>query len=102
MDFLKNILNSEFVISTSGDRDDCYRHYECIGLNAVPVSNINGGYKEIFGNNMVHTNAEEMISMINNQVTKYDYKTPDKDILTILYWNNKIHERINLLKNKII
>ena len=34
-DFLTNILNSEFVISTSGDRDDCYRHYECIGLNAT-------------------------------------------------------------------
>jgi len=29
-EFLSNILNSEFVISTAGDRDDCYRHYECI------------------------------------------------------------------------
>ena len=34
-DFLTNILNAEFVISTAGDRDDCYRHYECIGLNAT-------------------------------------------------------------------
>jgi hypothetical protein len=24
-DFLTNILNAEFVISTTGDRDDCYR-----------------------------------------------------------------------------
>jgi hypothetical protein len=50
-----NILKSEFVISTLGDRDDYYRHYECI------VSNINDGYKDIFEENMVYSNANEMI-----------------------------------------
>jgi hypothetical protein len=98
-EFLTNILNSEFVISTSGDRDDCYRHYECIGLNAIPVSNINDGYKDIFEENMVYSNAEEMINMINNNIVKYNYKKPNRDILTISYWVCKINEKINLLKN---
>jgi hypothetical protein len=97
-EFLTNILNSEFVISTSGDRDDCYRHYECIGLNAIPVSNINDGYKDIFGNNMVYSNAEEMINMINTKIVNYDYKNPNRDILTISYWVCKINQKINLLK----
>jgi hypothetical protein len=98
-DFLTNILNSEFVISTTGDRDDCYRHYECIGLNAIPVSNINnGGYQDIFGDNMVYSNAEEMINMINENMVNYNYKKPNRDILTISYWVCKIHEKINLLK----
>jgi hypothetical protein len=98
-EFLKNILNSEFVISTSGDRDDCYRHYECIGLNAIPVSNINDGYKDIFEDNMVYSNAEEMINMINTNIVNYNYKPPNKDILTISYWVCKINQKINLLKN---
>jgi len=98
-DFLKNILNSEFVISTSGDRDDCYRHYECIGLNAIPVSNINDGYKDIFGDNMIYSNAEEMINMINKNIVNYNYKKPNIDILTISYWVCKINEKIILLKN---
>jgi hypothetical protein len=97
-DFLTNILNSEFVISTTGDRDDCHRHYECIGLNAIPVSNINHGYKDIFGDNMVYSNAEEMINMINNNIVNSNYKQPNRDIITISYWLDKIHEKINLLK----
>jgi hypothetical protein len=97
-DFLTNILNSEFVISTGGDRDDCYRHYECIGLNAIPVSNITDGYKDIFLDDMVYSNAEEMINMINTKQVNYTYKKPNRDILTISYWVCKINEKINLLK----
>jgi hypothetical protein len=93
-----NILNVEFVISTSGDRDDCYRHYECIGLNAIPISNINGGYKEIFEENMVYSNAEEMMNMIKYQTVNSNYTPPNKDILTISYWVCKINEKLNLLQ----
>jgi hypothetical protein len=98
-EFLTNILNSEFVISTSGDRDDCYRHYECIGLNAIPISNINYGYKDIFGDNMVYSNAEEMKNMIDKNIVNHNYKKPNRNILTISYWICKINEKINLLKN---
>ena len=97
-DFLKNILNSEFVISTSGDRDDCYRHYECIGLNAIPVSNIKDGYKDIFEENMIYSNPQEMINMINNKIVNYNYYNPNKDILTVQYWIEKINKKINELK----
>jgi hypothetical protein len=97
-EFLRNILNAEFVISTSGDRDDCYRHYECIGLNAIPVSNINDGYKDIFGDNMLYSNAEEMISMVNTNIVNYNYKKPNIDILKISYWVCKIDQKIKLLK----
>ena len=94
-EFLTNILNSEFVISTAGDRDDCYRHYECIGLNAIPVSNINDNYKNIFEDNMIYSNAEEMINMINTNIVNYNYKKPNRDILTISYWVSKINQKIN-------
>jgi len=97
-EFLTTILNSEFVISTSGDRDDCYRHYECIGLNAIPVSNINDGYKDIFDDNMIYSNAEEMINMISKNIVNYIYKKPNRAILTISYWVCKINQKINLLK----
>lgn len=97
-EYLTHILNSEFVISTSGDRDDCYRHYECIGLNAIPVSNIGDGYKDIFEENMVYSNATEMINMINNNTFAPTYKKPNRDIITISYWIDKLKNRINLLK----
>jgi len=96
-DFLTNILNSEFVISTTGDRDDCYRHYECIGLNAIPVSNINNIYKDIFEDNMIYSNAEEMVEMVNNNIVQYNYKKPNIEILKISYWVNKMYQKLNLI-----
>lgn len=95
LSFLNNISNAEFVISTSGDRDDCYRHYECIGLNAIPVSNIN--YIEIFGENMINSNPEEMINMITTQMVEYNYSKPNRDMLTIHYWNLIIRKIIDEL-----
>ena len=93
--YLKNIAQSEFVVSTGGDREDCHRHYECIGLGAIPVSNISSAYKEIFEDNIIFSKPEEIIRMIEtNQLPPY--KPPNKDILTLSYWKNKIKERSNL------
>ncbi len=97
-DFLTNILNNEFVISTTGDRDDCHRHYECIGLNAIPISNINHNYKDIFEDNMIYSNAEEMVEMVNNNIVQYNYKKPNINIVTISYWMNKINNKIQLIR----
>lgn len=100
-DYLENISNSEFLISTSGDRDDCYRHYESIGLNTIPISNIKDGYVEIFEESMIYSNPEEMINMINNNIVNYTYNKPNRDILTISYWLQKINERIIKNKNEL-
>jgi hypothetical protein len=93
------ISKSEFVISTAGDREDCYRHYECIGLNAIPISNIN--YQEIFGNNMVYSNPEDMVKMVQTGKIQsgVTYNPPDKNIITIDYWVKSIDDIVysNLL-----
>jgi len=91
-EYLNQILKSKFTISTSGDRDDCYRHYECIGLNSIPVSNIN--YKEIFGNNMIYYDINNIIKMINETNTKIPDNICNKDIILIDYWRNKILLRL--------
>jgi hypothetical protein len=95
--FLTNISNSEYVISTAGDREDCYRHYESIGLNAIPVSNIAGGYVEIFEDSMVYSNPEEMVKMVTENVVENTYKCPNRNILLVSYWVNKMNNRIMAL-----
>lgn len=90
-EFLNNILKSKFTISTSGDRDDCYRHYECIGLNTTPISNIK--YNEIFGNNMIYSEINEMVNIINGETTLFFYPN-NKDIILIDYWRDKILFRL--------
>jgi len=101
-DYLNNIAQSEFVISTSGDREDCYRHYECIGLDAIPLSNINNGYIDIFQENMIYSTAEEMVNMVNNKTVEHCHFIPNKDILTIHHWVEKINARIKEIKERSI
>jgi len=98
-DYLNNIKKSYFIISTAGDRDDCFRHMESIGLDAIPISNISLNYKEVYEDNMIFSNAEEMINMLNNE-KEITYKLPNKDILTIEYWKNKIFKRLEEINNK--
>lgn len=95
--YLRSISESKYLISTAGDRDDCYRHYECIGLNTIPISNISPLFKSIFEDSMIFSNAEDMISMLENNNTNIEYKPPNRDIITVEYWRNKVNERVSKL-----
>lgn len=39
-DFYLDIAKSYYVISPNGDRPECYRHYESLGLGAVPITEL--------------------------------------------------------------
>ena len=65
----------------------------------MPVSNINRDlFQDIFGENMIYSNAIEMTDMINNGIVNYKYQSPNKDVLTIEYWKRKIEDRVNILR----
>jgi hypothetical protein len=38
--YLKEIAKSSYVISPDGDHPDCHRHYEALGLGAVPITQL--------------------------------------------------------------
>ena len=41
-----------------------------------------------------------MINMIDKNIVNYNYKKPNRDILTISYWNYKIYQKINTIIKK--
>jgi hypothetical protein len=96
--FLKEIAQAEFLLSPIGDRDDCYRHYEAIGLGTIPVSNVNDLYKNIFTTNMVYNNIDEMANMLNDDNLNLVYKEPNKDLICYEYWKDIVHKKIADIK----
>lgn len=94
--YLDIISKSKFLISTAGDRDDCFRHYEAIGLETVPISNIN--YEEIFGDSMYTTSENNLVKIATSKKSDIEYKKPNKNIIYFKYWKNKLYERIENLK----
>ena len=94
--FYENIAKTKYVLSPIGDRDDCYRHYECIGLGAIPISNINENHKPIFENNMYYCSMDEMIEILNNNEIDHDYFIPNKNLISFEYNSILIKKIISL------
>lgn len=95
--YLTMLSKSKFAFSTTGDRDDCYRHYECIGLKTIPISNVRDDYKEIFESNMIYLKEAEMAKLIKIGNFIYPYSAPNRDMLTTIYWKMKIFSKIREL-----
>ena len=98
--FLSKIAQAKFILSPIGDRDDCYRHYEAIGLGTIPISNVNELYKNIFTTNMIYSNINEMANMLNEDNLNLIYKEPNKDLICYEYWKDIVYKKIEDIKLK--
>jgi hypothetical protein len=97
--YYTNVAMSKYLLSPIGDRDDCYRHYECIGLGTIPISNISPQYIPIFEDSIYVTDIDNMINILKrNTINDHIYKMPNKNIVTFEYHRDKIKQ---IIKNKI-
>jgi hypothetical protein len=99
-EFYDKMADAKFIISPVGDRDDCYRHYEAIGLGTIPISNVNKYYQNIFESNMYYCDIDKMVDIINNNHIDVEYKEPNKDLVCLEYYRDKIFDVIDKIKKK--
>ena len=97
-EFYHNIQKSRFMISPIGDRDDCYRHYECIGLKTIPISNVSKYYADIFKEDMYYCDIQKMIEIIETNKIDYEYREPNRDLISYEYHKDRVYKRIQSLK----
>jgi hypothetical protein len=49
--YYKTMHESKYIISPDGDRPECYRHYEAIGLGTMPITQLHPHlYRHLSGN----------------------------------------------------
>ena len=97
--YLKELTRSRYILSPQGDRPDCYRNYEALGLGCIPIANLDGEFKQIFGENMIYSNGEDMKTILDSSRVAVngkdiEYNTPNRRIILSNYWREKIIERI--------
>jgi len=85
--YLKSISSAKYVISPPGDRPDTYRHWECIALGAIPVSDLPASFVELFGDNAVFVNNLPDFSV---PPSSDSYLGPDARIAELSYWANQV------------
>jgi hypothetical protein len=100
-DFYDRIAEAKYILSPIGDRDDCFRHYESIGLGAIPISNVSPDYRYIFGDNMYYADIMTMKYILDNDYIDHTYFLPNKNIICSKYHIDKVKSIINN-KKKII
>lgn len=92
-EFYERIADSKFIVSPIGDRHDTYRHYEAIGLGAIPMSNIDRLYRSIFGDSMYYCDIHEMIE----GKAPCNYIEPNRNLVCFQYHKDLVMKRIKML-----
>ena len=90
---------ARYIISPIGDRDDCYRHYEAIGLGTIPIANVNKLYESIFEKNMYYCEIDDMVDILNTNHINHEYSEPNKDLICFDYYKEKLQKKIESIKN---
>ena len=93
--FYERIARAHFLISPRGDRQDTYRHWEAIGLGAIPIANVNKTlYGSLFREDMVYMeDAGEIISLLDDQAQaslKQQYHVPGAHRVSSLFWARQV------------
>jgi hypothetical protein len=94
--YLEDLAEHQFVLSPNGDRPECFRHYEAIGLGTIPITGMSRKYYHHLENAPVlynttnwHLNATEAIARLGGTATTHrDGKIPEANRIMILeeYW----------------
>lgn len=75
--YYTRMMTSQYVNSPRGDRPDCYRHWEAIGLGTLPISNVPWyPFEPLFGSSMVFVPEFDSEDTLVGDVTFFGKQTP--------------------------
>lgn len=86
-EYIKKIGRAAFVLSLQGDRPDCYRHWEAIGVGTLPITDLPQHlYRPLFGNSVVYTDASSAIRMLQEGISpNYRRVSLERDLKSISF-----------------
>ena len=98
-EYYRKLTQVDFVISPTGDRPDCHRHLEAIGLGARPICNCPKHFERLFGDLMVFSSLERMktLETAREPLNKLDLQPitlKDQDLLSTGFGWSRVQEEI--------
>ena len=100
-EYYARLSQAEFIVSPAGDRPDCHRHLEAIGLGAKPICNCPESFKALYGDTMLFADINDMNKYIqdpnllkNTHLFSHNITTMDQNVLSIGYWDQRIQQEI--------
>lgn len=98
-DYLQRIATAHYVFSPNGDHPDCHRHYEAIGLGAIPVTQLNEQWYDFFEpGSVIYSNTEwNTTRLVQNQqllAIPPSRGQPNRNQVFEEYWMEYVERRV--------
>ena len=96
-DYYAEISRAQFLLSPPGDRPECYRHWEAIGLGTVPISSVNETYhRPLFGRSMKFVpTVTDMLPLLNRSSAAAAgllYAEPSRHFVFSAFWASRVRD----------
>jgi len=91
--YYRMVSETFILVSPRGDRPDCYRHWEAIGLGAMPACNCPRSFVSLFEENMVYVENDDLVKLLNISSTfmMNMYRPPARHMIFVSAWAKKIN-----------
>lgn len=94
-EYYAEMSRTKFILSPPGDRPDCFRHWEALGLGAIPISSINQShYMPLFGRSMKFVpSIADMLPLLNDSSDMdLSYQEPNRHFVFSTYWASQVRQ----------
>eukprot|EP00585_Thalassiosira_rotula_P024104 CAMPEP_0196255916 /NCGR_PEP_ID=MMETSP0913-20130531/55570_1 /TAXON_ID=49265 /ORGANISM="Thalassiosira rotula, Strain GSO102" /LENGTH=474 /DNA_ID=CAMNT_0041543403 /DNA_START=690 /DNA_END=2117 /DNA_ORIENTATION=+ len=99
--YFTKIAESQYILSPNGDRPDCYRHYEALGLGTIPITELDPvlyyhlkGGPVVFGNN--DWNMESLLERLHDRAVKKEQMVVNRNLVREDYWMDWVEEEVGI------
>lgn len=90
-EFLRAIAKSHFVTSPSGDRPECHRHYEALGLGAIPITDLHPlHYRHLEHGPIVYGVTRWNLTQLEHFIPLYQGRIVNRNMAFEEYWMESI------------
>jgi len=99
--YFTKIAESQYILSPNGDRPDCFRHYEALGLGTIPITELDPvlyyhlkGGPVVFGNN--DWNMESLLERLHDRAVKKEQMVVNRNLVREDYWMDWVEEEVGI------
>jgi hypothetical protein len=83
--FFQNMANSTYILSPNGDRPECFRHYEALGLGTVPITELDPIlFRHLQGGHVIFNNTDWNLTTLESELNPQP--TVNRNLIFEEYW----------------
>lgn len=92
-EYYDSLALNRYLFSPNGDRPDCYRHYEAIGLGAIPITQMDPWTHRHLTGSVIFNNTDWNVTSWNSSVEGEDPSGPIRDMIYQDYWKGYVERQ---------